>query len=881
MKTLRRWWSRFLGMFSKQGRERELADELASHLQMHIDDNLRAGMTPAEARRAAMIKLGGLALTKEAVLEARTVPQLENLAQDLRYAVRQLRKNPGFSTTAVFILALGVCASVSIFAFVDAALIKPLPYRDPSRLVDVAESVQMFPRSNLSYFDYLDWKKQNKSFESLEAYTQAGLLLKTPTGAVPLRAARVSDGFFRALGVSPAIGRDFAPGEDLASAARTVMLSYAAWQKRYEGKDSVLGQSVTLDDVPHTIIGVLPPDFHFAPVEPVEFWTPLNVKGGCEKRRSCHNLYGVARLKEGTSFENAAADVTLIARQLEQQYPDSNRGQGATLAPLTKIIVGDLRPILYVLLGGAGLLLLIATVNVASLLLVRSESRRREIAVRSALGATPARLLRQFATEGAALVAAGCGLGLLSAYWLMQFLTALIPKDMFDRLPYLHGVGLNVRVLAFAGLISVVIATLFSLAPSFRLSLSEMREGLAESGRGSAGTLWRRLGSKLVAVELALAVVLLVGAGLLGKSLYRLLSVEIGFEPDHLATMWIGGPNSTYGKDEQAIALQREVLRTIESLPGVQSIGATNSLPVSHNGNTTWLKILGRPWNGEHNETPQREISAGYFKALGAKLLRGRSFEENEDGSKPPVVIINQTFANQYFPNEDPIGKQISHLSDPPQPIEIVGVVEDIKEGPLDLPTPRILYKPFNQSTDNYFAVVVRTSQAASSLLPSMVAAVRQINPDIVSIDPLEMNDRINNSPAATLHRSMAWLVGGFAALALVLGVVGLYGVIAYSVSQRTREIGVRMALGAQRSSVVLLILKEAGGLAAAGIVVGMICAVGAAMAMRTMLFGVSSWDAPTLIGVAVVLAFAAVIASIVPARRAASVNPVEALRAE
>jgi predicted permease len=437
-------------------------------------------------------------------------------------------------------------------------------------------------------------------------------------------------------------------------------------------------------------------------------------------------------------------------------------------------------------------------------------------------------------------------------------------------------------VLIFAGAVSALAAAFFSLTPAWRLSRSGMRAGLSESARGSAGLLWRRLGSKLVVVELATAVVLLVGAGLLGKSLYHLLNVNIGFQPDHLVAMEVTAPQSRYGDDEQAAGLARQVMNGIASLPGVTSVSViANGLPVSHNGNTSWFRIWGRPWHGTHNEAPVRGISPDYFATLGAKLLRGRRFDESEDRSKPPVAIINETLARKYFPGEDPIGKQLGSFSDSRVPMEIVGLVEDLREGPLDAAIPPVIYVPFNQDNDNGFWVVVRTSQAEQALLPIMASTIRQIDFGIVTSDGATMNDRINDSMSAYLHRSSAVLVGGFAALALLLSVVGLYGVVAYSVSRRTREIGVRMALGAQRSSVHLLILKEAGGLAAVGIAAGLICSLAAATFMRSLLFGVNAWDLPTLIMVAAVLAVAALAASYLPARRAASVNPVEALRSE
>jgi macrolide transport system ATP-binding/permease protein len=882
VKRLRAWVLRLAGMLPNAQRERELADEIEGHLQMHIDDNIRRGMTPELARRDAILKLGGVESTKQAYRERRTVPFLENLLRDVRFAIRQLRKNPGFTSTAIVMLALGMCASVAIFAFVDAALIKPLPYRNPARLVGVYENVPLIqcPQCPLSYPDYLDWKKLNTVFSSLAAYEHMGASLSTPTGAQPASGARVTDGFFRTLGVTPVLGRDFYAGEDLPSAPRAVILSYAVWQQRYGGKADILGRTVTLNGAPNTVIGVLPREFHFAPAEPAEFWAALHAASECDLRRSCHSLLGVARLKDGVSVQTALANVTSIAQQLEKQYPE-NRGQGAGLIPLAEAISRNIRPILLLLLSGAGLLLLIASVNVASLLLVRSESRKREIAVRSALGAGRGRLISQFVTEGLVLVVAGSALGLLSASWVMQLLTRLIPANMRASMSFLDDLGLNVRVVAFAGAIALVAAVLFSLTPALHMSLSETREGLAEGSRGSAGNTWRRLGSKLVVLELATAMVLLVGAGLLGRSLYRLLHVDIGLRPDRLITMFVAAPDSSYGKDVQAIALERQVVSRIESLPGVKSVGISSDLPVNGWGDTTWLRVLGRPWHGEHNEMPERDVSSGYFTTLGATLLRGRYFNEAEDASKPHVAIINQAFVRQYFPGEDPLGKQLSFLSDPPKPIEIVGIVEDIKEGPLDTTNRPVLYIPFNQTAGSYFNVVVRTLQSGPSLLPTVAAAIHRIDPGIVTGGEATMSARINDSQSAYLHRSSAWLVGGFAALALLLGVVGLYGVVAYSVSQRTREIGVRMALGAQRGSVYRLILKEAGWLTAVGIVIGLVCAVAAATLMRGLLFGVRSWDVPTLAAVAAALGVAALLASYIPARRAASISPVEALRAE
>ena len=807
---------------------------------------------------------------------------MTGVIRDLRYAMRQLRRNQGFAGTAILVLTLGVAAVVSIFAFVDAALIKPLPYADPNRLAFVTESVPMIPVANLSYPDYLDWKKLNKVFSSLDVYNRTGYLLRTSAGTEPVPGIRVSDGLLRTLGVSPVLGRDFYTGEDLPAAPKTVILSFSTWQKRFGGRKDVVGETLSLSGTPYTVVGVLPRDFQFALTGNAEFWTTLHADDSCSLRRSCHSLLGIGRLKDGVSVEMALANMKAIASQLELQYPKDNRGQGAAVLPLSEFIVWDIRPILLTLLGGAGLLLVIACVNVSSLLLVRSESRRREIAVRGALGASRTRLIRQFMTEGLVLMAAGSLLGLATASGAMQILVRLISKDMMTSMPYLAGLGLNSHVLMFAAAISILAAALFSLAPIVRLPLTKMREGLTEGGRSYAGTLWRRFGANLVVVELAIAVVLLVSAGLLGKSFYRLLHVDMGFEPDHLATVQVALSDVSYPKDEQVVAVQKQIISRVSSLPGVQSAGISSVLPVSFNGNTTWIRFVGRPYNGEHNEVNERDVSSAFFSTIRAKLLRGRYFTEADDVSKPPVVIINQTLARKYFPGEDPIGKRIGNIELTPKSItEIVGVVEDVKDGSLDSEIWPAVYYPFNQNDDTYFSLIARTSQSEESLLPALIATIHEIDPGIGALNEATMTGRINESPTAYLHRSSAWLVGGFAAMALLLGVVGLYSVIAYSVSQRTREIGVRIALGAQRRSVYELILKEAVWLVVAGVAAGLVCSVAVATLIRGLLFRVQSWDATTLATVSIVLVISALCASYIPARRAAQVDPIVALRYE
>ncbi len=882
MRGLRAWWQRVRGIGRDSSREREMSEEIESHLHMQAEENERAGMSAREARRAAILKLGGAERTRQAYRERDTLPLIENLLQDLRFAFRQLTKNPGFALTAILILTLGIAASVALFAFADAALLKPLPYYQPQRLAAVYESAAAFAHSNLSYPDYLDWKRMNKSFQSLDAWSGTGYALRTHDGVEPVPAIRVTDGFFRTLGVAPMLGRDFYAGEDLPSGPRTVMLSYTTWQRRFRGRASVIGQVVSLSDVPYTIVGVLPKSFHFAPRGAPEFWTPFHAESECDLRRSCHGMYGVGRLKDGVTLTQAQQDLEGIAAQLAKVYPGSNRGQGAAIRPLSEAIVGTVRPILLVLLAGAGLLLLIACVNVSSLLLVRAESRRREMAVRGALGASTLRLVRQFLTEGVVLVAIGSGLGLGAALGAMQVLLRLIPKRMMDGLPFLNGLGLNLHIVLFTVTIAAIATLLFALTPLVRLPTRELHDSLTEGGRGAAGTLWRKLGSNLVVAELAIAMVLLAGAGLLGKSLYRLLHVELGFVPEHLATFEVSGSHAVYKKDEDTRRLDRALVDRLDVVPGVESAALTSDEPVGSNGDTDWLRFEGHPYNGEHNESLERDISPDYFKTLQVKLLRGRAFTPDDDATHLKVAIINETLAKKYFPGEDPVGKRVGNLDLKPDSMKtIIGVVDDFREGPLDEEIWPAIYYPMYQTPDNYVAAVVRTKGSDAAMLPELTAAVRGIDRDLGIAEETTMNLRIEESQAAYLHRSATWMVGGFAVLAALLGVVGLYGVVAYSVGQRTREIGVRMALGAQRGTIYGLVLKEAARLTALGVAAGVLCSVAVLSLMGKLLFQVKAWDAPTLLGVSLLLGMAALLASYLPAHRAASVNPVEALRAE
>ena len=868
-------------LFYRERFSRELREEMAFHRDQSERAFLAAGLSPQAARTAAKKHFGNLTSLNERSHEVVGF-KVETIFHDLRFALRQLGKNTGFAITAILILGLGIGASAAIFAFVDAALIKPLPYPDPTRLMAVHEATAQSPISNLSYPDFVDWKRINTVFSSFDIYASRRFEFNTRSGTESVHGERVSAGFFSTLGVRPMLGRDFRPDEDGAGASPVLIIRYGAWQRRFGGRSDVLGQTVNLSGSTYTIVGVLPQDFEFAPREIAEFYTPLRPISDCERQRGCRDFEGVARLKDGVTVNGAMAEMKAVASQLEKQYPDSNRAQGASVLSLSSFIAADIKVILLVLLGGAGLLLLIACVNVSSLLLVRAESRRREIAVRSALGASRARLSRQLVTEALTLVGAGGVVGLMLAYAGIRGLSSLISRNWLDGMPYLRGLGLSPHVLLFTAGLAVLAALLFSITSILHFRFSDMRDGLREGSRTSAGKAWRRMGANMVVVELAAAVVLLAGAGLLGKSLYELLGEPLGFRTDHLATVNVSLQQSLFSQSGQQVAFEHALLERAASMPGVQSAGLTNMLPVGCNCPMNPVRIVGRPYDGIENEVNERAVSAGLLQMLGVKLMRGRFFTETDDSRSSRVAIINEEFAHKYFPGQDPIGKMIGDNDLSPASIrQIVGVVEDFKDGGLDEAHLPAEYGPFDQNPDTYFYVALRTSQDPASILPALASMIHSVNPG-VSVDwESTMQQQIDESQAAYFRRSAAYLAGGFAVLALVLGVVGIYGVVAYSVSQRTREIGVRMALGAQRSSVYRLILIEAGRLVGIGIVAGLAAAVGSATLMGKLLFGVQAWDACTLTGVAGLLGVSAMIASYIPARRAAAVNPTEALRAE
>jgi macrolide transport system ATP-binding/permease protein len=903
MLPLLRWLSivrlRVRSLLRRTRVEQDLDDEIRDHLERRIEDEMARGMTRVEARYTAMRAFGGVEQAKEGCRDMRHVTFIDHRTQDLRFAIRQLLRHPGFAFTAITVLTLGIAGSVAIFGFVDAGLIRPLPYRDPARVVTLfatlPESAPRQTRGAASYLNLVDWREwstRNQSFESIAGYdVRAGFTMVTPAGPQRVAGLRVTSGFFRTLGVTPIIGREFADDEEGPTAPAATMLSYSAWQSRFGGSPDVLGQTVTLQSPwlaaaePHVIVGVLPRDFHFTLAEHAEFWATIRGPQACWNVRTCQSLEVIARLAPGSTISSAAADATSMLAEMRRRYPNDHRDEAiAKIVPLREVMLGNVRPVLLMLLGGGALLLVIACVNVVSLLLARSDARARELGVRQALGASSSRVLAQFATEAMVLTAVGTVGGIVLSRWAISLLTGLLTADMISRMPYLQTAGLNGRVLTFAAIVSLGAAALFALVPAARVSMGAGASTLHHDARGFAGTHWRRFGAPLVVVELAVAMVLLAGAGLLSKSLYRLLTVDAGFNAQGLAVMSVTPVQlkdaTGDAKDIRPGDLARRIAARVAALPGVQSTGYADQLPFGAGlapASTFW--VPGRAAADQFKESwPVRRVSAAYFQTLETRLVRGRYFTEEEVSAVAPVMIINQSAARRYFPDEDPIGRSIAFGSAASPQRVVVGVIGDIKDGPPETPVHPSAYVPFDNAT---FAMVVRMARADGTFYSTVGQAIREVAPDAMVGRAVTMRQRAERLPSTSLNRSIAWLTGGFAVIAFVLSNVGLYGVVAYSVGQRTREIGVRMALGAPRQSVYRLILGEASRIVVIGAALGAIGAVAAAVSLRRLLYDVQAWDPPTLAVAAAALVASALAASYIPARRAASVNPIEVLRGE
>lgn len=802
---------------------------------------------------------------------------------DLRYCFRTLCGSPAFTTVAVVLLALGIGANTAIFSVVNAVLLRPLPYQDPERLVMVWENFRALgrPTNLVSPANFLDWQAQNGVFEQMAAIQSLSLNLTGQGEPEELQAQMVSGNYFAVLGVQPALGRAFSLEEDQPAGPLVVVLSHRLWQRRFGADRGVIGRSVTLSGAPVTVIGVMGADSLVLPAlgQAPEAWQPIRLDPARDYRADAGRyLAAIARLRPGVSRPQAEADMDAIARRLARQHRDFNKGWGATVVPLQQQYVGEARPALLVLLGAVGLVLLIACANVANLLLARATLRRREMAVRAALGAGRWRLIRQLLLESVSLAALGGALGLLLGWWGARLLVALAPK----AIPLLDQVRLDGPVLAFTMGISLLTGVIFGLAPSLAASPAnlreELQEGSARAGAGGGSQLLRRA---LVVLEVALSVILLVGAGLLIRSFLRLQSVDPGFRAANLLTFRLLLPRRQYREPRQWASFFREAVERIGALPGVQSAGAINFLPFSGMVSGAYFVVEGRP-APEPADRPTAAVTVvtpGYFRTMAVPLLRGRVFTPRDTAESRGVLVINQTMAHLFFPAEDAVGKRLAVQMGNRVPGEIVGVVGDVKHHGFDSPVRPMIFYPFTQLPYQYMVVVVRAASDPRGLAGPVVGAIRSMDPNqaVAQVRPMEevLSDSVSRA------RFIMLLLAIFAAVALALAVVGIYGVVSYLVTQRTREIGIRMALGATPRDVLRMVVGHGAILAVAGVAIGLAGSWASTRLMSRLLFGVSAYDPAICGGTAALLTAVSVVAAWIPARRAARVDPMVALRHE
>jgi putative ABC transport system permease protein len=881
IRRLRGWLARLLGLFNRARREREFVEELECHLAMHIEDNLRAGMSPEEARRSALIKLGGVTLTQERRREQGGLPMLDTLGQDLRFGLRMLRKNPGFSLIASLTLALGIGANTAIFSMVDALLLRPLPYHEPERLVLLTNKTSSTRRSSISYPNFSDWRERAQSFEGMASWRGESFSLIGAGKPVQLRGQTVNWNIFVLLGVQPQLGRMFTPEDDRYGASRTALLSHGIWQEKFGGDPSVIGRKLLLGGEPHEVIGVLPQGFEY--FSETDVYIPIGLllkpNTGLTDRGSNLGLRAVARLKPGVTLQQANDEMVRLAAQLEREHPAVNTGLSAQAEPLQDFISESVRQSLWVLLGSVGFILLIACVNVANLLLARVVERQKEIAVRLALGAGRWRIIRQLLSESLLIALAGGACGVFTARWMLDGLLALAP----DNIPQLSRVSLNNLVLLFTFGVSVLTSVLCGLAPALHASRLKLHTTLKEGGRTSAGAARELTRKTLLVVEISLALVLLIGAGLLLHSMARVLNVDPGFNSDNLLTMRMMPPNDAYDNARRR-GFFDECLTRVSALPGVRSAAITHALPIG--GGQQWGTYFYAadkpiPQRGQFPDMEFTPISANYFEAMGIRLLRGRWFNSADAATSAPVAVINEALAHRIWPGEDPIGKRLRQgLPESGSPwLEVIGVVADVKVFGVEEAIPMQTYVPLAQLPPTSFWLTVRTAGDPLQSVAAVERTIHSIDKDL-PVFAIRSMDQVLGSSRAQRLLTLTLLVS-FAVLALLLAAVGIYGVISYSVKQRTRELGIRMALGAQRGDVLKLILTQGLKLALIGVVIGLGAAIALTRWMESLLFGVRPTDPITFGAIAGVLLSVALLACYIPARRATKVDPMVALRSE
>lgn len=879
MKALWRVWARVTGLFRKNWQDREMAQEFESHLQLHIDDNIRAGMNPEQARREALVKFGGMESAKESVRETSRLLWLETAARDVRYALRGLRLNPAFAMTAVLSLTLGIGASVAIYTVADNLLLRPLPYPDAKQLVMLYEKNphRGFAHNVISPANYFDWKAQSSSFSAIGGFFDFHVILGDGKRTEEKDAQAVSGEVLPALQVKPIRGRLFTMQEDKDD-AHVAVISYRLWQEWFGGDESVIGRQVQVNSRPFTVIGVLPPDFYFN-TRTSDVWLTLGLNPADNLRKTQGRwMWAVARLKPGVSLSQARAEMTGIAQRLEIAYPEFDKGWGIDVVPLRDSFVGQAKTSLMILLGAVTLLLCVACANVANLLLARYSARRREMAVRGALGAARGRLIRQLLTESLILGLAGGIAGVVLAYFAVSGLVALAPRDLTRSVQ----ITFDLRIVVFAFLLSLVTSIIFGLAPAMMASDGDLNRGLHEESRTSTGG-GTRMRSWLVALEIACSVALMAGAGLLFRSLVGLQNVDPGLDAHNVLSFRVTLPSQRYKDPRKRIDFFQQATEKLNQLPGVRSASATSYLPLNGVGAGTGVKILGQPPAklGEEYVATIRTVLPGYFRTMGIPLKRGRDFNAADDvESTPHRFIVSEAFVRKFLPGEEPLGKQISAWMNKENPFgEIVGVVGDVSDKTLDSEAAPTVYYIHSHLSYGEMVFVLRAENDALALADPARKVIQGIDPELPVSQIRTMETVVRQTFAS--QQFSAVLLGGFSLASLLLAAIGVYGVLAYSVTQRTREIGVRIALGAEPLTITRMVVASGARMVLIGAAAGLAVALALSGLMKSLLFGIGPRDPLTFVATPLIFVVVALVAAYVPARRAAKVSPMEALRAE
>ena len=877
--TLRRFLAKARGLFGDPERNSGFDAEIAGHIDLLTERYVQQGMKHGEARRAAQRQFGNKALLHEDRRELQSIAFLDAISRDLRYAARMLAMNPAFTAAVVLTLALGIGANSAIFSVYDAVLLKPMPYAEPDRIVMLWEHQRSGNLGTVAPANFVDWRAQSNTFAHVAALNPFPSFNLTGNGEpVRLVGSAVSANFFRLLGARMNLGRDFLEEEDQPGKDRVIVLSHGAWQRYFGGDAAIVGKSVSLNDLNYTVVGVLGPEFELVTTtarDQPEVWVPLALN--LQKlQRGTHPLRVFARIKQGLTFNQAQADLNVVAANLAKLYPEENKDKGITAVPLEQQVTEKIRGALTVLLAGVGLLLLIACANVANLLLSRAAARRKEMAVRLALGASRRRLAQQLLTESVLLSILGGAAGLALASVALRLLSRHLPAD----LPRVSSIAIDLRVLVFTLFVSLLTGIIFGLAPLFQTRRGHPGETLKHSERGAVG-IQARLRNGLVVAQMAVALVLLTGAALTAKSLWNLLQVYPGFRVEHIVTARLSMPASRYPDVSRISAFQTSLLEQVRNLPGVQSAGLTAYLPLSGADNGWAFFIEGRPPLpvGVYNMAKYRPVSAGYFETIGIPVLRGRGFTTSDSENAPLVVVINESMARQYWGKEDPVGQRLRYGGRGMR--TIVGVVGDVHHENLDGNVQVELYVPLTQipNQERRPTIVVRSSIDP----PAVMASLRRAVGDLDSALPVDQMETMKHFVSASVGqpRFRALLLVSFSVLALAIASVGIYGVISYLVAQRTREFGIRVAVGATPGDVLRLVLGQASTLIVAGLVLGLLGSVAFARLISGLLFGVEPFDPAIFVAVSLLLSLVALWASYFPARRATRVDPLAALRYE